>query len=328
MMARAMVRRLCALAVLTVLIVAPPPLLAATCSVPRQVLAVLASITGSGAGGLCGTTSPVGSLVGFVVLSVWVYLVLVAALRAAALLGARARIAGSARLLVLTNRFLGGGWVRRLVDVTIGIGMVAASGSGYLSPPPGSGSSALASTGAPIQQVSLAEQVSELLGLDDSAGPITTARDDRQRRYVVQSGDTLALIAERELGDARRGPGPASSRCHAYPKGIQLRPNRSRRSPALDPNLADNFLHPEPDAAEGRHRAAVGLGRRVLPVGRDLRGAAAGPTAPSPRPPARAPRGRHLPLPIRNYQRHSAAHRQRAGAQPRGRFRYRGADVR
>ncbi len=197
-----MVRRLCALAVLTVLIVAPPPLLAATCSVPRQVLAVLASITGSGAGGLCGTTSPVGSLVGFVVLSVWVYLVLVAALRAAALLGARARIAGSARLLVLTNRFLGGGWVRRLVDVTIGIGMVAASGSGYLSPPPGSGSSALASTGAPIQQVSLAEQVSELLGLDDSAGPITTARDDRQRRYVVQSGDTLALIAERELGDA------------------------------------------------------------------------------------------------------------------------------
>lgn len=202
MMARAMVRRLCALAVLTVLIVAPPPLLAVTCSVPRQVVAVLASITGSGAGGLCGTTSTVGSLVGFVVLSVWVYLMLVAALRAAALLGARARIAGSARLLVLTNRFLGGGWVRRLVDVTIGIGMVAASGSGHLSPPPGSSSSALASTGAPIHQASFAEQVSELLGLDASAGPVTTARDDRQRLYVVQPGDTLALIAERELGDA------------------------------------------------------------------------------------------------------------------------------
>jgi DNA-binding SARP family transcriptional activator len=197
-----MVRRLCALAVLTVLIVAPPPLLAATCSVPRQVVAVLASITGSGTGRLCGTTSPVGSLVGFVVLSIWVYLVLVAALRTAALLGARARIAGSDRLLVLTNRFLGGGWVRRLVDVTIGIGMVAASGSGHLSLPPGSSSSALASTGAPIQQVSFAEQVSELFGLDASVGPVTAARDDRQRLYVVQPGDTLALIAERELGDA------------------------------------------------------------------------------------------------------------------------------
>jgi DNA-binding SARP family transcriptional activator len=202
MMARAMVRRLCALAVLTVLIVAPPPLLAATCSVPRQVVAVLASITGSGTGGLCGTTSPVGSLVGFVVLSGWVYLVLVAALRAAALLGARARIAGSARLLVLTNRFLGGGWVRRLVDVIIGIGMVAASGSGHLSPPSGTSSSAFMPAAAPTQQASLAEQVTELLGLDDSAGPVTTTGDSQERLYVVQPGDTLALIAERELGDA------------------------------------------------------------------------------------------------------------------------------
>jgi len=202
MMARAMVRRLCALAVLTVLVVAPPPLLAATCNVPRQVAAVLASITGSGTEGLCGTTSPVGSLVGFVVLSVWVYLVLVAALRAAALLGTRARIAGSARLLVLTNRLLGGGWVRRLVDITIGIGMVAASGSGHLIPPSDTRSPALMPTAAPAQQASLAEQVTELLGLDDSAGPVTTTGDNQERLYTVQPGDTLALIAERELGDA------------------------------------------------------------------------------------------------------------------------------
>jgi len=202
MMARAMVRRLCALAVLTVLVAAPPPLLAATCNVPRQVAAVLASITGSGTDGLCGTTSPVGSLIGFIVLSMWVYLVLVAALRAVAVLGIRARIAGSARLLVLTNRFLGGGWVRRLVDVTIGIGMVAASGSGHLIPPPGTRPSSLPPAAVRTQQASLAEQVTELLGLDDLAGPVTTTGDNRERLYVVQPGDTLALIAERELGDA------------------------------------------------------------------------------------------------------------------------------
>ncbi len=197
-----MVRRLCALAVLTVLVAAPPPLLAATCSVPRQVAAILGSITGSGTEGLCGTTSPVGSLIGFIVLSMWAYLVLVAALRAAALLGTRARIAGSARLLVLTNRFLGGGWVRRLVDVTIGIGMVAASGSGHLIPPPGTRPSSLPPAAAPAQQASLAEQVTELLGLDDSAGLMPTTGDNQERLYVVRPGDTLALIAERELGDA------------------------------------------------------------------------------------------------------------------------------
>ncbi len=201
MMVRATVRRLCALAVLAVLVVAPPPLLAASCNIPRQVAAILAGITGSGTEGLCGTTSPVGALIGFVVLSVWVYLVLVAALRAAALLGTRARIAGSARLLVLTNRLLGGGWVRRLVDVTIGIGMVAASGSGHLTPQSGTGPPAPMPAAAPAHQASLTEQVAELLGLDGSAGLLPTTDDDEERLYMVQPGDTLALIAERELGD-------------------------------------------------------------------------------------------------------------------------------
>jgi LysM repeat protein len=202
MMARVMVRRLCALAVLTVLVAAPPPLLAATCNVPRQVAAILANITGAGTEGLCGTTSPVGSLIGLVVLSAWVYLVLVAALRAFAVLGARVRIAGSTRLLVLTNRFLGGGWVRRLVDIAIGIGMVTASGSGHLIPPPGARPSSPPPTAEPAQQTSLAEHVTELLGLDDPAGPVTGPGDSQERLYVVQPGDTLALIAERELGDA------------------------------------------------------------------------------------------------------------------------------
>jgi hypothetical protein len=103
MMARATVRRLCALAVLAAVVAAPLPLLAATCNVPRQVAAILASITGSGSEGLCGTTSPVGSLIGFIVLSGWVDLMLVAALHAFAVLGARVRIAGSTRLLVLSN---------------------------------------------------------------------------------------------------------------------------------------------------------------------------------------------------------------------------------
>ncbi len=201
MMVRATVRRLCALAVLTAIVVAPPPLLAASCTVPRQVAAILANITGSGTEGLCGTTSPVGAMIGFAVLSVWVYLVLVAALRAAALLGTRARIAGSARLLVLTNRFLGGGWVRRLVDVTIGIGMVAASGSGHLTPPSGTRPSAPLPA-APAHQASLTEQLAELLGLDDPAGLVPTTDGDQERPYVVQPGETLALIAERELGDA------------------------------------------------------------------------------------------------------------------------------
>jgi DNA-binding SARP family transcriptional activator len=200
MMARATVRRLCALAVLAAVVAAPLPLLATTCNVPRQVAAILASISGSGTESLCGTTSPVGSLIGFLVLSVWVYLVLVAVLRAFAVLGTRVRIAGSTRLLVLTNRFLGGGWVRRLVDVTIGIGMVTASG--HLIPPPGTRPPALPPAVAPTRQASLGERVTELLGLDDLAGPVATSGAGQERLYVVQAGDTLALIAERELGNA------------------------------------------------------------------------------------------------------------------------------
>src|SRR6266511_6413724 len=55
---------------------------------------------------------------------------------------------------------------------------------------------------APAHQASLTEQVAELLGLDGSAGLLPTTDDDEERLYVVQPGDTLALIAERELGDA------------------------------------------------------------------------------------------------------------------------------
>ncbi len=55
---------------------------------------------------------------------------------------------------------------------------------------------------APAQQPSLAEQVAELLGLDGSAGSVPTTDENQERLYVVQPGDTLALIAERELGDA------------------------------------------------------------------------------------------------------------------------------
>src|SRR6266498_2319026 len=177
MMGGARTRRLCALAILGVVVVAPPPVLAATCNVPRPVVAVLAGLLGSGGGGLCVPASPAGALLGFVVLSVWVYLLLVAALRALAVLGTRARTPGSARLLIVTNHFVGGGWVRRLVDVVIGIGMVAASGSGQLSAPPGTGSPSIAATGGLVREVGLAEQVGELLGLDDPGVRTADARE-------------------------------------------------------------------------------------------------------------------------------------------------------
>ncbi len=202
MMGGARTRRLCALAILGVVVVAPPPVLAATCNVPRPVVAVVAGLVGSGSGGLCVPASPVGALLGFVVLSVWVYLLLVAALRALAVLGTRTRISGSARLLIVTNHFVGGGWVRRLVDVAIGIGMMAASGSGQLSPPPGTSSPSMATAGGLVREVGLAEQVSALLGLDDPGVRIADPREGEERLYTVQTGDTLALIAERELGDA------------------------------------------------------------------------------------------------------------------------------
>ena len=201
-MGGARTRRLCALAILGVVVVAPPPVLAATCNVPRPVVAVVAGLVGSGSGGLCVPASPVGALLGFVVLSVWVYLLLVAALRALAVLGTRTRISGSARLLIVTNHFVGGGWVRRLVDVAIGIGMMAASGSGQLSPPPGTSSPSMATAGGLVREVGLAEQVSALLGLDDPGVRIADPREGEERLYTVQTGDTLALIAERELGDA------------------------------------------------------------------------------------------------------------------------------
>jgi len=190
------------LAILGVVVVAPLPVLAATCNVPRPVVAVLAGLVGSGSGGLCVAASPVGALLGFVVLSVWVYLLLVAALRALAVLGTRARTPGSARVLIVTNHFVGSGWVRRLVDVAIGIGMVAASGSGQLSLPPGTSSPSIATPGGLVREVGLAEQVGELLGLDDPGVRTADPREHEKRLYTVRPGDTLALIAERELGDA------------------------------------------------------------------------------------------------------------------------------
>src|SRR6266508_305732 len=202
MMGRTTARRLCALAILGVVVVAPLPVLAATCNVPRPVVAVLAGLVGSGSGGLCVAASPVGALLGFVVLSVWVYLLLVAVLRVLAVLGTRARTPGSARVLIVTNHFVGSGWVRRLVDVAIGIGMVAASGSGQLSLPPGTSSPSIATPGGLVREVGLAEQVGELLGLDDPGGRTADPREHEKRLYVVRPGDTLALIAERELGDA------------------------------------------------------------------------------------------------------------------------------
>src|SRR6266511_5941874 len=202
MMGRTTARRLCALAILGVVVVAPPPVLAATCNVPSPVVAVLADLVGWGSGGLCVPASPVGALLGFVVLSVWVYLLLVAALRALAVLGTRTRISGSARVLIVTNHFVGSGWVRRLVDVAIGIGMVAASGSGQLSLPPGTSSPSIATPGGLVREVGLAEQVGELLGLDDPGVRTADPREHEKRLYTVRPGDTLALIAERELGDA------------------------------------------------------------------------------------------------------------------------------
>ncbi len=204
-MGRTTARRLCALAILGVVVVAPLPVLAATCNVPRPVVAVLAGLVGSGSGGLCVAASPVGALLGFVVLSVWVYLLLVAALRALAVLGTRARTPGSARVLIVTNHFVGSGWVRRLVDVAIGIGMVAASGSGQLSLPPGTSSPSIATPGGLVREVGLAEQVGELLGLDDPGVRTADPREHEKRLYTVRPGDTLALIAERELGDADLG---------------------------------------------------------------------------------------------------------------------------
>jgi hypothetical protein len=195
MMGRTAARRVCALAILGVAVVAPPPVLAATCNVPRPVVAVLAGLVGSGSGGLCVPASPVGALLGFVVLSVWVYLLLVAALRVLAVLGTRARTPGSVRLLIVTNRLVGGGWVRRLVDVGIGIGLAAASGSGQLSAPPGPSSPSIATTGGLVREVGLAEQVGELLGLEDPGVRITDPREHEERLYTVQPGDTL--IADR-----------------------------------------------------------------------------------------------------------------------------------
>jgi hypothetical protein len=184
------------LAILGVVVVTPPPVLAATCNVPRPVVAVLAGLVGSDSGGLCVAASPVGALLGFVVLSVWVYLLLVAALRALAVLGTRTRIPGSARLLIVTNHFVGGGWVRRLVDVAIGIGMVVASGSGHLSPPPGTTSPPnVATSGGLMREVSLAEQVGELLGLENPGVRIADPREHEERLYTVRPGDTL--IADR-----------------------------------------------------------------------------------------------------------------------------------
>jgi len=206
-MGRLMVRRLCALAALATVLVLPPQVLVATCNVPQPVAAVLAGVAGSTSGGSCVPSSALGSLVGFMALCVWVYLVLVAILRAAAVLGARARIAGASWLLTLTNRLAGGGWVRRLVDVALGLAMVTASGAGQLATPdqpdaPDATPGAFAAAAAPTHGSPRAAG-----GVDQ---PASIARDEPMVRYdedrrwhVVRPGETLAMIAEQELGDPR-----------------------------------------------------------------------------------------------------------------------------
>lgn len=193
-------RRVCALAVLGVVLLVPPPLLLATCNLPRQVAAVLADVTGSPTGGACVPTSAVGSLLGFIGLCVWVYLLLVAVLRAVAVLAAHARVAGAAGLLRVTNYLVGGGWVRRLVDVALAATLAAGS-AGQLLPPAGTAREPVAAASAPLHADGVTEPTTVRLaqGLD---GPVRVATGQGERLYVVRPGDTLALIAERELGDA------------------------------------------------------------------------------------------------------------------------------
>ena len=193
-------RRLCALAILAVVLLMPPPLLLATCNLPQQVAAVLADVTVSPTGGACVPTSAVGSLLGFVGLCVWVYLVLVAFLRAVAVLGTRARVAGAAGLLAVTNHLVGGGWVRRLVDVALAAA-VAAGGAGQLLPPGSAIPEPVAAASATLHADGLAQPTAARLaqGLEGRLGAVA---GQGERLYVVRPGDTLALIAERELGDA------------------------------------------------------------------------------------------------------------------------------
>jgi DNA-binding SARP family transcriptional activator len=200
MSGRVLLRRLCALAVLAVLLLLPPPMLLATCNLPSQVASVLADVTGpAGGGGACVPTSAVGSLLGFIGLCVWVYLVLVAILRAVAVLAMQARIAGATRLLAATNHFIGGRWVRRLVDVAIGLALVTAGGTGSFAPPSSpAGGPVVAAAGA-VQAGSVAAPAPSQLAVDHSIASLDARKGER--RYTVRPGDTLALIAGRELGD-------------------------------------------------------------------------------------------------------------------------------
>ena len=197
-----MPRRLCALAVLAVVLVLPPPVLVATCNAPRQVASVVAGVAGSPTGGTCVPTSLVGSLLGFIGLTVWVYLALVVILHAVAVLATRARVAGAARLLAVTSHLVGGRWVRRLVEVAIGVAMVTASGAAATGPPGSSAPPPAAAASAPLRADGAAAQTSERLALHGPGAWRDAPAVQGQRLYTVQPGDTLALIAARELGDA------------------------------------------------------------------------------------------------------------------------------
>jgi DNA-binding SARP family transcriptional activator len=167
------------------------------------------------AGGLRNQYLPVEPLLaalGLLAWALWVYAVLVTMLRVVAVAAARRGIAGSVGLLSFSN-LVTLAPLRSLVDAAVGVSLLASAPHAVAAPVTLAGPPAVVRT---IDGSAGWDRAQQLLGAVHPSTAVTQPSagaspvEDPEcppsegRLYVVQEGDSLWRIAERELGDGHR----------------------------------------------------------------------------------------------------------------------------
>jgi hypothetical protein len=154
---------------------------------------------------------PLLAALGLLAWALWVYAVLVTMLRVVAVAAARRGIAGSVGLLSFSN-LVTLAPLRSLVDAAVGVSLLASAPHAVAAPVTLAGPPAVVRTvdGSAgwdrAQQLLGAVHPSTVTRPSAGASPVEDPEcpPSEGRLYVVQEGDSLWRIAERELGDGHR----------------------------------------------------------------------------------------------------------------------------
>ena len=155
---------------------------------------------------------PLLAALGLLAWALWVYAVVVTMLRVVAVAAARRGIAGSVGLLSFSN-LVTLAPLRSLVDAAVGVSLLASAPHAVAAPVTLAGPPAVVRT---IDSSAGWDRAQQLLGAVHPSTAVTQPNagasrvEDPEcppsegRRYVVQEGDSLWRIADRELGDGHR----------------------------------------------------------------------------------------------------------------------------